>query len=319
MTGAPTRSLGTAYLGGEGSVSFWIHNKQASNMVRRKLDTLVGPLSFQTDAGGLQTATPGRQKYVTVAYAGDYTDLNTLVTTTAAAYPEFSDAATDQAANETAYLYVQDMDITTEFANLSNQTMWMTIYDITKSQTDRLEVAGNEALLYNPEQTWLNGVDEQRISSGTQVLAPEYVGALPTDSKRFCQEWHIHQTTYVCLGPGDLHQHHVRYGVNSFISPSDLKRANAGETGFTQIATFLKGTTYAMLVVFHGQVCVADGGATATFGQADIAYVTRKRYKWKYAFKDFEFRKGETNMPIFQAQVLNTRTGNVEAYEDADP
>lgn len=322
--GAPTRTIGgTQFVGSEGTQSYWVHNRQASDMVRRKIDTLVGPMISYFNAGVCRSSTIGKQGFSTIHFLGDFTDLNYIKDVIKDTYPEISDTNTDRVAEETAMMYVLDMDSTTEYCNMTNVNCWLTIYDLVKSGSDRLNVAASEGQIFQPASVWENGVNEQRNDSSTftlDQLNPTNIGAIPTDSLRFSQEWHIHQHTRVCLSPGQSHQHHVRFGANSFVNFSDLERTNAGETAMTQIVDYLKGTTYAQLAVYHGCPCPNADASEATYTKTDLCIITHKRYRYKYALGDLKVRTGLNTLDTtIQAgpNTVNPLTGAIQAVADA--
>lgn len=324
VAGAPKRTLGVMPVGGEISQSYFVHNRHGSDMVRRKIDTFVGPMIDQIDAGKCLASTVGVQEAFNLFYMGDFDDIDRLRGLTMTAYPEAeSTDAAERAMWETGLLYLNDMDSTTEYCNMANVICWFTIYDLLKSGSDRLNVAVDEANTFDPKSVWEAGVDEQRVDGApynAQILSKSIVGAVPTDSHRFGQEWHIMSHTRVALSPGSVHQHHVRLGINSFINWSDIRRSNLGETAFTKIVDYLKGTTYAQLVVLHGCPCPNTAGDEATFSRADLCAITHKRFKWRYATGQAQFRSGFSFLDTSTtAQVTNPETGKAEGYDAANP
>lgn len=324
IPGPPRRGMpGMASVAGEISQSYFVHNRHGSDLVRRKIDTFVGPMIDYQNVGRCLNSGIGLQGVNDLFFMGDYTDLLRIFDLLRTTYPEIDQTASDRAAHETGLMYINDMDATSEYCNMGNVIVWITIYDLVKSGSDRLNVAVDEANTFTPGSTWIQGVDEQRNDSATytgQPLSYNMVGALPTDAHRFGQEWHIYQHTRVALNPGSVHQHHVRFGANSFVDFSDIQRANAGETAYTKIADYLKGTTYAQLVVQHGCVCANTLGTEATYTRSDVCVVTHKRYKFRYAVGQAEYRSGLNTLDVTAApNIVNPETGDVMPYADAVP
>lgn len=330
QTMSPTNMLGPAIVGGEMSYSEWTDARQTDPMARRMIDEMVAHIEVYDNQDQAVTSSPGTQQQAYLDstspgvdnYRGNfsYTDIDKIWTQMRLAYGEELAAAanSDQVYAESGAIYLRECETVTDFCNQSNQMCWFTLYELVKSQTDRLEPAApsSDAEVFDPITLWQQGLNQQ-ATTGMSAMNQDHVGAVPFVSHRFCQEWHVKKVTRVCLGPGDLHRHRTFWAPNSIISYSDVARAT-GEDTYVEVATYLKGITHRTMVVLHGQVCCANVSGRATYSGSKLCWVTTRRTKSSYGLG---YQKPVTsdlsNITTIGTNIMNQDTANAEPYETA--
>lgn len=322
QTGAPSQNaLGFRVAGGECSTSRYTKKKRANRIIRRKVEDKAGPHTYRYDLSKCLHSGFGVQSSTVMTYFFDKTMLDNAWDRLVEIYPEMSDADTKDALAEVGWMVVDDVWATTEICNMSNGSAWVTIYDLTKIQSDRADSGSpTAATVFDPLSLWLYGIAEEPADDAalSSPNSPNYVGNVPNQSHRFSSEWHIEQHTVMCLGPGDLHRHEVHIAPNCFINKSRWERYNG--TDYTTIANYLANLTYAQVIVHHGSVCANSTGTEATYQQSDLCAITHVRFNYSWAVGELESEQGVTTLDVTGAtNTINQRTGKAEPYSDAVP
>lgn len=332
-TEAPTKRMsqvGPAIVGGEMTESSWSDFRQADPMARRQIEEMVGDITVWDNFDGVLENGPGEQaiftlgdtnraNFLTNSYGNfGIGDLTTLYTKLQASYPEeLLDENNAAIYNETGAMYIREMVATHDFCNMSNQMVWFDLYELVKSQTDRIDnPALDERLQFYPPLLWKTGLLEQAGPIGSPQSYLD-VGSVPFSSKRFCQDWYVKKVTKVCLGPGDLHRHTVTWAPNSIVQFADFQRPDSTDT-LSSIATAMKGLTHYTMIVMHGQVCCSLTTGRATYGPGKLCYVQTRRLKVQFGLgHQAPIYSDLANVKTVATTVMNQDTANAEQYEEA--
>lgn len=326
--GAPASTTlgGLSAVGGECSQSFWVHNRKVNEHAARGVDNWDGPTIKQLDYGGCFTSNIGRQGNWEVGYAMNFNDFNEVLDLYKDYILELDRPEAPEStriAYEDAKIYVRDIDMQIEICNQGNTLMWFSLYDLVKSTTDRLNNFTNRATVYTPVAVWTEGVNQQRAKQGArnQTLEPVYVGAVPTDSSRFGQEWHIHETTRVCLPPGGIHVHHVRFGANFILPINRFVRSDNSESSWLAINDYVAGLSYCCMISQHGAPSPTVDGLSASYQKSDLCIIWHKRLKTSFGVEEQKVRDGETSLSVgpLAPNIVVPQTGVITPYADAVP
>ena len=312
--------------------SHWADFNKVDDRLRPKLDVVGDIQHFDTSNGELES-TPGVQQVHTINDQRDYNfgalDIGDLYDKLEAVYPEIAaGTGNSEKYQETGYMYVREMETTTDLCNMSNQTAFVTLYDCVKCSSDRLNGAqgdGDEpSRQFYPappapdfSDLWTNGLLEQATDYADPGLTPFTIPVTPDMSKRFTHDWQIRSTVKFELGPGELHRHTTKWAPNVLFQMSRLRRRDQMD-GFDNIANYFKSLTHCTIIVFHGQVCCASG-AGATYSSSKLCYIQTRRMQVQWAIGEVLAQSANlAQATTMGTTVMNMRTAAPTAYDEAN-
>lgn len=180
--------------------------------------------------------------------------MNDMYSTQQATAPLYSAGAIVANRAEGIKVYVNYGMFNTEWTNMSAGASILTIYVLMAKNT---RFTGN-----GPVNDWTTGLTAEQGSLSNPSLA-ESIGTKPTASKIFNMNWKIVESKTFNAGPG------AKVNFNFTFQPQSVV-----DTSYFAKYTQVKGLTYAILAVSHGQL-----GLTAT------NTVAPKPVQWIYSVK----------------------------------
>ncbi|AXL65936.1 putative capsid protein [Giant house spider associated circular virus 3] len=215
---------------------------------------------------------------------------NDMYANQATTAPLYSSGAVVLNQNEALKFFLQSGSIDLELTNMSAGSAQLTIYVLMAKNT--------KSTTSGPTADWTNGLIAEK-GSQANTPTPFTINNRPTSSKVFNVNWKVCDSKTYNAGPGAK----VNYAFN--FSPRSVVDA----TYFAR-HTQIRGLTYALLAVTHGQL-----GLTAA--QA----VVPKPVQWIYSIKKTYILKTVNNYPAIVSQYVQSSatvsaSGPVTVRED---
>jgi len=204
------------------------------------------------------------------------------------------------------------MDITSAI----NTNMTVDIYDV--ECVDTKAFSGNNL---GPKDIWSWALDKGFQGTAPTIADPRC--PFPSNSAIWNKSWKIKGHKKVNLNPGQTHKHTYARTLNKYVDWSDVFLGGSGDAQTGDYNMFLKGFTYAVMIVVNGMpVASLANDALVSQGAAKVN-VVYKHYSEFYRVEDDTkyFGKMTNSLDPYQtftdARMINDDDGTLAAIATA--